>query len=1228
MKRKIFLSLTAIPLMVAPTITLVSCGKKPKSVVDKDTDNDINNDGNEENGVLISNVGTKPGASWGKENFQNPDLTFLESRNLDEYRERSVTGQPFTLHYHPRDLQVWQKGKDADDAFNKGTIPLANREHAFKILDSQFNTNLDILTGLNKATSKTFQGTVSKDDPLSRMFTMWSNINSITSWGGSTSEGLYVIPKGSDINAAHRHGVPIIATLFVPPTLFGGNTDMYNDIVKKDAHGKYIVADNMIEMARYYGFDGWFLNWEVPNVSGQLATDLKNFQEYLYERSKEPGQQELYVQLYDWGVGKQFYQNGKYDIGSIDYQNRNSKVTHNAPAEALDKLSYGYNFGSGGLNSGDEGGTWNMNDNTKSNYVGDKNAWIYTYLNDINPIEGDEGDLSFFSSSEGGRDPRINGDDKWYELAKAFNQRTTIIERKNFSTNFQLGFGTDWYTEGEANVLGSQIKKNGWKNGGIQGVLPTWRYIIDTYNTSDTTFASPLNRDVNGGVTPYVVENKIFKVTIDERAAYNGSTALNYSGKLQANNRLVNQLYASKVNVMSGDKFEYIIDSNTTTPEVAIWFENEKSPVILTDKVSTPLSNGYFKQSFVMPQIHNNKKMISFGLSYSNETSSTIDLNSTISQLDFLVNTEEVTPNVMTKIVNEGEFLFMGQRNVRLNWEMTNRNEISHYVVYGSKTRGAYNKDYVLSVTPLPAAYLVDVEKFQDVPLVIVAYDHQNNIVSENNVKVRTSFAPLSDPAKWSVEWDDTIDEHTKWKVNTNSNYTTSFKDSDDLMFFGDDSTRIHAVRNGKLETNRTEKWGQKLEGDGINTLSISRWDEENILVITSIGTAYLLNSKTGVINESFDKTKLKTLVASKITDKVEIKDENKVISNISFVKKVGNQSLIIGEIGGKTATDLRNENGGIGFAALISDNGEVTEITLPQDTVIEGFVHVSENNYKAIARSYGNLLSGRQLRMIDITIGNSINEITIPNIEWSDNTKNFTTSLINKVQSIAFGQAAQIFARGQVVHSLKIDDKYVFVNSMGIIYVLDENGSVLRASSIVSSLRWQAILTSANALKGEFGTIGFGLLDMLQFMNKFSNERIITNSGFYYDEESNDLIFSYVAKFINAGEGQAIMGREAISVSLSKMLEESNEDIFLETKLSINLPTETIKRLDGIKFIQKLGSYYIVGGNNKSVGVLNSQFQQIQFGKKIYYYDGYEQLFVEYIYDDGDRTIPAEYMQ
>lgn len=117
---------------------------------------------------------------------------------------------------------------------------------------------------------------------LRTVFNFWQYVDYWSPWHGSatvrTPEALYDpatsdwrtrnfefgivdIPNAAYTNAAHRNGVKSIGTIYFDPTFRPGFT--FAEAFDKDPNSEgYIIAEKLVEMARYFGFDGYFLNEE------------------------------------------------------------------------------------------------------------------------------------------------------------------------------------------------------------------------------------------------------------------------------------------------------------------------------------------------------------------------------------------------------------------------------------------------------------------------------------------------------------------------------------------------------------------------------------------------------------------------------------------------------------------------------------------------------------------------------------------------------------------------------------------------------------------------------------------------------------------------------------------------------------------------------------------------------------------------------------------------------
>lgn len=128
--------------------------------------------------------------------------------------------------------------------------------------------------------------------------TDWQHIIELVYFGGYVNDGQVLAPTPGWINAAHRHGVKILGTIFFNTMESGGNPEFnaltYMLTPAKD--GSFPVADKLIAIAKAYGFDGYFLNEELnPFIH---ASQVQPFIKYFHKKAASEG---LHLDL-DWYV--------------------------------------------------------------------------------------------------------------------------------------------------------------------------------------------------------------------------------------------------------------------------------------------------------------------------------------------------------------------------------------------------------------------------------------------------------------------------------------------------------------------------------------------------------------------------------------------------------------------------------------------------------------------------------------------------------------------------------------------------------------------------------------------------------------------------------------------------------------------------------------------------------------------------------------------------------------
>jgi endo-beta-N-acetylglucosaminidase D len=160
-------------------------------------------------------------------------------------------------------LMAWTPTGPTAVPANVSTVPLAVRQNS---LAPQLNPNQSFSAKVNWCPDgmNNFVGYLNEQAQFNLYnFTHWQYIDVLT-WFASPVG----IPCRPWVEAAHRNGVKVIGTVF---------TDRSGVIAlcQKDAAGNYLGAQKLVDVANYYGFDGWFFNAESPMTAAE-TTELRN----------------------------------------------------------------------------------------------------------------------------------------------------------------------------------------------------------------------------------------------------------------------------------------------------------------------------------------------------------------------------------------------------------------------------------------------------------------------------------------------------------------------------------------------------------------------------------------------------------------------------------------------------------------------------------------------------------------------------------------------------------------------------------------------------------------------------------------------------------------------------------------------------------------------------------------------------------------------------------------
>lgn len=400
--------------------------------------------------------------------------------------EGAYAQQPYGGCWHPDDIKNWSPETDKDAKFNRSRVPLAKRFKEPTLMKANQNQyyegqicNAPIL--FPTCSMCPSQGAYNF---LGYQPTYWQYMDKLVYWAGSASEGIIIPPPAGSIDAAHQSGVKVLGQVFFPPYAYGGNQAWVRQMLTKE-NGVHIYAKKLYEIAKYIGFDGWFINEESGGAtSAEWADFIKDFNKF----ADENGDTQMEIQWYnarrapdveilkthkntsqflEYGAAGD-YRNYASQLGCTEEETF-SKIYSGVQVAASGHTNFIYHLNAAMPTDGHVGSldffcpeekTWK--DNVR-NLLGKNDTGPDAY-NAINKTF--EYEMQMWTNYEG--DPSVIAE-KWPGVSGRVLERS-VINSMPFTTSFCVGVGKHRFVEGE--VKASQD----WYHSGVQSIMPTWRY--------------------------------------------------------------------------------------------------------------------------------------------------------------------------------------------------------------------------------------------------------------------------------------------------------------------------------------------------------------------------------------------------------------------------------------------------------------------------------------------------------------------------------------------------------------------------------------------------------------------------------------------------------------------------------------------------------------------------------------------------------------------------------
>ena len=578
--------------------------------------------------------------------------------------------QPYGGCWHPEHIKNWSPETDKNAKFNRSKVPLAKRFKEPTLMKANANQfyegqvcNATIL--FPTCSQCPSQGA---NNFLGYQPTYWQYMDKLVYWAGSASEGIIIPPPAPSTDAAHQSGVKSLGQIFFPPYAYGGKQEWVREMLTKE-NGSYIFAKKLYEIAKYMGFDGWFINEES---GGGSIDEWANFIREFNKIADADGNTHMEIQWYNAkrypndAILKSHKNTSQFlEYGANgDYRDYASSLDCTVE-ETFSKIYAGIQV----VNSGHTGFGSYLNrsmpttghvgsidlfcpeeriwkDNVK-NLLGKDETGPSAYAAIQNTFKNEE---KMWVNQEG--DPTVTSTTSWPGISNRVLERSTITNMP-FVSSFCVGVGKHRFVEGIKN--GTQD----WYHSGVQSIMPTWRWWIEN----------------KGNLT----------ASINWEDAYNFGSSIEVSGSLTTGDHLM-RLYKTMIPVTSGGTLRIVY--KTTTPgsvEMKLATESSVNPdVTLTDATVTE-KNGWTIADYDLTSL-NGKTIYMIALNMKGETE--------VPYYELKLGELAVLPagyapaSVAVENLASTTTLGAEKNDVRLTWDYTYNDDFDHFDIYKKHDNG------------------------------------------------------------------------------------------------------------------------------------------------------------------------------------------------------------------------------------------------------------------------------------------------------------------------------------------------------------------------------------------------------------------------------------------------------------------------------------------------------------------------------------------------------------
>ncbi len=629
--------------------------------------------------------------------------------------------QPTMHGYRVEDLMNWSPETDPYAELLRAQVPLQNRNAAFTA--TQANPDLtplaQYLTLTGDYGNSFFNADAYTNEFSTHVFNFWQYVDQYASWHGMPSVGtpeelndvkdernatdgnawkrrnfefgLINLPNPAYTNAAHKNGVLSLGCMFQPRAYQNFQVMLY-----KDENGRYPVADKFVEIAKYYGFDGYFFNMEGRSFDSATREELKAF----IAQMRADG---MYIQWYNAGgfstnmltsATENNYENATLYANSI-FQEYGTSVAGDEKTVpyGLDKYQVAFNgFEAGGhrwsnsfsrllkdgvMNASIASlGTDFVQTGLEKTIRQDEETGYNLFSRELDEYQwmAFERERLWWTGNKNSRTTAVNAglngtasdvDARDFTGIADYIAERSVVRGSSFYTNFNTGHGLEYRLNGELSSTSE------WSNINIQDILPTWQW---WFETTGTKLSAEFDYGSKYRKVYYSGEEGQFG--FDQIGAYNGGSSLAVYGAINAENFM--HLYKSALNVSEASKMAITFkktSDDASTMKLGLIFADNTDEVVKLDIADSAKKSENWVTSVVDLSTYAGKQIAAFGLVFDGEATG---YQMHIGQMRF-TSGEDIVPETPTGFQIEKAF---EDGEMTVSWNKKSYDEVKQYNIY------------------------------------------------------------------------------------------------------------------------------------------------------------------------------------------------------------------------------------------------------------------------------------------------------------------------------------------------------------------------------------------------------------------------------------------------------------------------------------------------------------------------------------------------------------------